>query len=133
MTNRAGNKQKVSGHRGLLALFCCLLGAGLLAGTQMPAGQTQMVEGEKKPMKVTLLHADRTVQRSSNKNLQMLIGNVEFLYDSIYMSCDTAYNYNDRNYFEAFGNVFEDKKEEYKVTTKEVINSTIKFIAHLYF
>lgn len=105
MTNRAGNKQKVSGHRGLLALFCCLLGAGLLAGTQMPAGQTQMVEGEKKPMKVILLHADRTVQRSSNKNLQMLIGNVEFLYDSIYMSCDTAYNYNDRNYFEAFGNV----------------------------
>mgnify|MGYP003412595085 FL=1 len=35
----------------------------------------------------------------------MLIGNVEFLYDSIYMSCDTAYNYNNRNYFEAFGNV----------------------------
>ena len=56
-------------------------------------------------MKVTLLHADRTVQRASNKNLQMLIGNVEFLYDSIYMNCDTAYNYNNRNYFEAFGNV----------------------------
>ncbi|MBQ8593720.1 MAG: hypothetical protein IJ467_05445 [Bacteroidaceae bacterium] len=59
----------------------------------------------KKPMKVTLLHADRTVQKESMKDVQILEGNVEFLYDSIYMSCDTAYNYNKRNYFEAFGNV----------------------------
>lgn len=94
----------MAGHRILVAAFLCLFGFGLTVGALAPAGQNNATGG-KKPMKVTLLHADRTVQRQSNKNLQMLIGNVEFLYDSIYMSCDTAYNYNNRNYFEAFGNV----------------------------
>lgn len=88
----------------LLVGILCLFGICVAVGALAPMGQTP-VAGEKKPMKVTLLHADRTVQRQSNKNLQMLIGNVEFLYDSIYMSCDTAFNYNNRNYFEAFGNV----------------------------
>lgn len=92
------------GHRMLLVGILCLFGICVAVGALAPMGQTP-VAGEKKPMKVTLLHADRTVQRQSNKSLQMLIGNVEFLYDSIYMSCDTAFNYNNRNYFEAFGNV----------------------------
>lgn len=93
------------GHRSLLFGLLCLVGI-CVWGTSIPQDSlTQPAEVQKRPMKVTLLHADRTVQRASNTNLQMLIGNVEFLYDSIYMSCDTAYNYNDRNYFEAFGNV----------------------------
>lgn len=104
-TENAASERNASGHRGLLLLIGCLFAICLLAETHLPAGQTQPQTEGKKPMRVTLLHADRTVQRASNKNLQMLIGNVEFLYDSIYMSCDTAYNYNDRNYFEAFGNV----------------------------
>ncbi len=94
----------IVGHRMLLVGILCLFGFCATVGALSPMGQSPATE-EKKPMKVTLLHADRTVQRQSNKNLQMLIGNVEFLYDSIYMSCDTAYNYNNRNYFEAFGNV----------------------------
>ncbi len=101
-TNR--NNHNIFGHRMLLTGILCLFGICLALGALSPAEQENAVE-EKKPMRVTLLHADRTVQRQRNKNLQMLIGNVEFLYDSIYMSCDTAYNYNNRNYFEAFGNV----------------------------
>lgn len=101
-TNR--NNHNILGHRMLLTGILCLFGFCLVLGAWAPAEQSNAVE-EKKPMRVTLLHADRTVQRQHNKNLQMLIGNVEFLYDSIYMSCDTAYNYNNRNYFEAFGNV----------------------------
>ena len=93
------------GHRSLLFGLLCLVGICVWATSLPQDSLTQPAEVQKKPMKVTLLHADRTVQRASNTNLQMLIGNVEFLYDSIYMSCDTAYNYNDRNYFEAFGNV----------------------------
>ena len=92
------------GHRMLLVGILCLFGFCLAIGALLPVDQINGASGQK-PMKVTLLHADRTIQRQSNKNLQMLIGNVEFLYDSIYMSCDTAYNYNNRNYFEAFGNV----------------------------
>ena len=101
-TNKRHNH--IFGHRMLLVGILCLFGFCAAVGALSPMGQSPAT-GEKKPMKVTLLHADRTVQRQSNKNLQMLIGNVEFLYDSIYMSCDTAYNYNNRNYFEAFGNV----------------------------
>lgn len=101
------NRNNILGHRILLTGILCLFGFCLAVGALQPLGQSNNsneTEG-KKPMKVTLLHADRTIQRQSNKNLQMLIGNVEFLYDSIYMTCDTAYNYNNRNYFEAFGNV----------------------------
>lgn len=103
MSRKTGSHGNTSEHRMLLFVLCCLFGVCLLAEAGQPVNQSQ--PPAKKPMKVTLLHADRTVQRASNKNLQMLIGNVEFLYDSIYMSCDTAYNYNNRNYFEAFGNV----------------------------
>lgn len=92
------------GHRSLLTGLLCLFGFSMAVGALSSVRQDNTAD-EQKPMKVELLHADRTVQRQSNKNLQMLIGNVEFLYDSIYMSCDTAYNYNNRNYFEAFGNV----------------------------
>lgn len=88
----------------LLSAVLCLFGFCVATSALLPADNNQDTGGQK-TMKVTLLHADRTVQRQSNRNLQMLIGNVEFLYDSIYMSCDTAYNYNNRNYFEAFGNV----------------------------
>lgn len=85
--------------RTLLALSLAVLCLTLHAYGQQPAGK------KKQTMKVTLLHADRTVQKESMKDVQILEGNVEFLYDSIYMSCDTAYNYNQRNFFEAFGNV----------------------------
>ncbi|MBQ8190488.1 MAG: hypothetical protein IJZ45_01835 [Bacteroidaceae bacterium] len=99
MSRKTNNRQNILVHRLLLSVLCCLFGFCLWAEVVQSPSPAQ------KPMKVTLLHADRTVQRASNKNLQMLIGNVEFLYDSIYMNCDTAYNYNNRNYFEAFGNV----------------------------
>ncbi len=105
MSGRTNRKYtQTFGHRMLLVGILCLFGFCLAIGALLPVDQTNGASGQK-PMTVTLLHADRTIQRQSNKNLQMLIGNVEFLYDSIYMSCDTAYNYNNRNYFEAFGNV----------------------------
>lgn len=91
---------RIFGHRHLLTVFLCLFGICVIANSR-PA-QEQPAAPKKR---ITLLHADRTVQRSTDKDRQMLIGNVEFLYDSIYMSCDTAYNYSNRNYFEAFGNV----------------------------
>ena len=97
---------RVKRHRILLVAFLCLFGITLTAsGWALDLQQEENTTAPKKQMRVELIHADRTVQRASNKNVQILIGNVEFLYDSIRMYCDTAYNYNNRNYFEAFGNV----------------------------
>lgn len=91
--------------RGIVWKIAVVVTVALLWGGAMRLLAQQSRQEGKKPMKVTLLHADRTVQKESMKDVQILEGNVEFLYDSIYMSCDTAYNYNKRNYFEAFGNV----------------------------
>lgn len=94
------------GHRTLMIGFLCLIAVSLIAGASPVTEQGFARENtQKKPMKVTLLHADRTIQRATNKDLQILEGNVEFLYDSIYMFCDTVYYYKARNYFEAFGDV----------------------------
>lgn len=102
------NNERIStfGHRILLIGVLCLFVVSLIAGG-MPEGEQSAARenSQKKPMKVTLLHADRTIQRAANKDLQILEGNVEFLYDSIYMYCDTVYYYKSRNYFEAFGDV----------------------------
>lgn len=97
-----------SGHRILLAGVLCLFAVCGMAGVLFVGEEPQVartVPAQKEPMKVTLLHADRTLQRASNKDLQILEGHVEFLYDSIYMECDTVHYYKARNYFEAFGNV----------------------------
>lgn len=91
--------------RGIVWKIAVVVTVTLLWECPMRLLAQQARQEGKKPMKVTLLHADRTVQKESMKDVQILEGNVEFLYDSIYMSCDTAYNYNKRNYFEAFGNV----------------------------
>ena len=102
------NNERIStfGHRILLIGVLCLFVVSLIAGG-MPEGEQSAAREnpQKKPMKVTLLHADRTIQRAANKDLQSLEGNVEFLYDSIYMYCDTVYYYKSRNYFESFGDV----------------------------
>lgn len=110
MQKRTHIKNKI-GHRLLFIGFLCLLGV-CLTTSALPLNKISSIEEERakdkqspQKMKVTLLHADRTLQRENNRGVQVLEGNVEFLYDSIYMSCDTAYNYNERNYFEAFGNV----------------------------
>ena len=95
MFRTKNNNKQTNGHRILFIGGLCLFGICMMA----------QVEPEKKKMKITLLHADKTIQRESNRDLQILEGNVEFLYDSIYMTCDTAYNCSSRNYFEAFGNV----------------------------
>lgn len=97
-------KKDTFGHRILLIVVLCLFGVSLVAHA-WPEGDDEKSGQRNKPMKVTLLHADRTVQKATNKDLQILEGNVEFLYDSIYMFCDTVYYYKARNYFEAFGNV----------------------------
>lgn len=63
-------------------------------------------EGQPKVTKVYLLHADKA--KADDKRLpgvQILIGNVKFRHDSMYMYCDSAHVYEATNSFEAFNHV----------------------------
>ena len=55
---------------------------------------------------VHLLHADVTkYNKNNNPDAWVLIGDVSFRHDSMYMYCDSAYFYNKKNALKAFGNV----------------------------
>lgn len=55
---------------------------------------------------VYLLHADVTkYNKKINPDAQILVGNVVFRHDSMYMYCDSAYFYDATNSLEAFDNV----------------------------
>ena len=63
-------------------------------------------ESGQKVTKVYLLHAD--VAKADDKKLpgvQILVGNVKFRHDSMYMYCDSAHVYESTNSFEAFNHV----------------------------
>lgn len=55
---------------------------------------------------IEIVHAD-FLRNNENivANAQRLIGNVELESENIYMYCDSAYSYNDKNMVDAFGNV----------------------------
>ena len=60
----------------------------------------------KKKSYVHLLHTDRTRFDSAfDPEAWILVGNVRFRRDSMYMYCDSAHYYQKRNSFQAFGNV----------------------------
>lgn len=55
---------------------------------------------------VHLLHADVTkYNKKKNPDVWVLMGDVSFRHDSMYMYCDSAYFYNKKNALKAFGNV----------------------------
>jgi lipopolysaccharide export system protein LptA len=55
--------------------------------------------------KVYLLHSDVLKKSKDNPNAQILVGDVSFRHDSIYMYCDSACFYEKTNSLEAFHNV----------------------------
>lgn len=97
---RKNKQNKPSGHRILLMGILCLFGIQFVAQVR-PKNQ----QPEKKD-RVFLLHADvLRYNKEENPEAQILEGNVKFRHDSVYMYCDTAYFYEAKNSFEAFGNV----------------------------
>lgn len=90
-------------HRILVVSVLCLFGFCLLAQVR-PAKK-----GEQKPAKskVYLLHSDVLKKSPLNPDpdAQILIGNVAFRHDSVYMYCDSACFYEKTNSLEAFDNV----------------------------
>ncbi|MCC8188327.1 MAG: hypothetical protein LIP08_12720 [Bacteroides sp.] len=93
-----GKQKKISiqrWHSILIAGVLCLF--ALFAYAQ---------ESEPKKTRVDLLHADEGVaDKLARPDVQVLIGNVQLLHDSMYMYCDSALIYETTNSVEAFSNV----------------------------
>lgn len=113
----------IGGHRILVLGILCLFGFCLLAqrpvqkkvtGTTATApkkdsvaktGKPAKKEEPKQKSKVYLLHSDILKKTLDRSDAQVVVGNVIFRHDSLYMYCDSAYYFDQRNSFEAFGNV----------------------------
>lgn len=90
------------GQRVLVLCTLCLLGFCLTAAN-MQDGRTQTQPKQKS--KVYLLRADKLKKDAQHPDAQIVVGNVVFRHDSVYMYCDSAYYYDKINSFEAFSNV----------------------------
>lgn len=99
------NKLKINllgGQRILLLGVLCLLGFCLMVSAQ----QNRTASNQpKQKSKVYLIKADRLRKDASNPDAQIVVGNVVFRHDSVYMYCDSACYYDKINSFEAFNNV----------------------------
>jgi len=93
---------KTDGRRMLLLGILCLFGFCLVAQVQPQRNVGQPVKS-----KVYLLHSDVLKKSKDNPdpNAQILVGDVVFRHDSIYMYCDSACFYEKTNSLEAFNNV----------------------------
>ena len=103
MLGKRKNTYSSGRHRILVVSVLCLFGFCLLAQVR-PAKK-----GEQKPAKskVYLLHSDVLKKSPLNPDpdAQILIGNVAFRHDSVYMYCDSDCFYEKTNSLEAFDNV----------------------------
>ena len=88
----------------LLALPLIAVAQNAIAAQQAQTS-TARVDSVKRSY-VHLLHADVTkYNKRTNPDVWVLVGDVSFRHDSMYMYCDSAYFYNRKNALKAFGNV----------------------------
>ena len=88
-----------------LLLVLVLLLALQPAGSQVLQLEESSVDGKKRSY-VHLLHTDITrFDEAIDPEAWILVGDVRFRRDSMYMFCDSAHYYQKRNSFQAFGNV----------------------------
>lgn len=89
-------------RRLLLVLF-----AVSLASVAKPQDSVQANNSSEKPKSyIHMLHTDITrFDKAINPDAWILVGNVRFRRDSMYMYCDSAHYFQKQNSFQAFGNV----------------------------
>ena len=108
MLEKKNRKYIWSGHRVLLLSILCLFGFCLLAQQPMQQKEEPQVATQKKKQpksKVYLIHSDLLRKDARHPDAQVVVGNVVFRHDSVYMYCDSAYYYDKISSFEAFSNV----------------------------
>ena len=101
MTNRKNNKGSRARRRMWTMGILCLSFLSLVAQVN-PVGSRKTAKS-----KVYLLHSDvlKKSKKNPNPDAQILVGDVVFRHDSIYMYCDSACFYEKTNSLEAFDNV----------------------------
>lgn len=108
MLEKKNKKNIWSGHRVLLLSILCLFGFCLLAQQPVQQKEEPQVATQKKKQpksKVYLIHSDLLRKDARHPDAQVVVGNVVFRHDSVYMYCDSAYYYDKISSFEAFSNV----------------------------
>lgn len=100
MNDKKRNHGHADGRRVLLAAVLCLSGFCLVAQVQPGRNAAQPAKS-----KVYLLHSDILKKNKDNPDAQILVGDVAFRHDSIYMYCDSACFYEKNNSLEAFDHV----------------------------
>ena len=100
MINKKKIHKNTNGRRILLLSILCLFGFCLVAQVRPKRNVAQPAKS-----KVYLLHSDVLKKSKDNPNAQILVGDVAFRHDSIYMYCDSACFYEKTNSLEAFDNV----------------------------
>lgn len=102
MIEKNTNHKNINGRRVLLFSILCFFGFCLVAQVQPKRNTAQPAKS-----KVYLLHADVLKRSKDNPDptAQILVGDVIFRHDSIYMYCDSACFYEKTNSLEAFNNV----------------------------
>lgn len=108
MLEKKNRKYIWSGHRVLLLSILCLFGFCLLAQQPVQQKEEPQVATQKKKQpksKVYLIHSDLLRKDARHPDAQVVVGNVVFRHDSVYMYCDSAYYYDKISSIEAFSNV----------------------------
>ena len=100
MINKKKIHKNTNGRRILLLSILCLFGFCLVAQVRPQRNAAQPANS-----KVYLLHSDVLKKSKDNSDAQILVGDVSFRHDSIYMYCDSACFYEKTNSLEAFHNV----------------------------
>ena len=102
MVNKKKNHKHTNGRRMFFVSILCLFGLCLVAQVQPKRNAAQPAKS-----RVYLLHSDvlRKSKNNPDPDAQILIGDVVFRHDSIYMYCDSACFYEKTNSLEAFHNV----------------------------
>ena len=100
MINKKKNHKNTNGRRIRLLSILCLFGFCLVAQVRPQRNAAQPAKS-----KVYLLHSDVLKKSKDNSDAQILVGDVSFRHDSIYMYCDSACFYEKTNSLEAFHNV----------------------------
>ena len=91
----------MNGRKVLLVSILCLFGFCLAAQSQSDKNRSQ----DTKTSKVYLLHSNLLKKSKNLPDVQVLVGDVVFRHDSVYMYCDSAYFYEKKNMLEAFSHV----------------------------
>ncbi len=87
-------------------LFAAVAAHAQTASDTLSAGNQPADTAAVKRTYVHLLHADVTkYDKKNNPDAWVLVGDVAFRHDSMYMYCDSAYFYNRKNALKAFSNV----------------------------